>query len=87
MYLISHPVMVLPLLRITQGKKGVGGGGTRAMAGEEEGGQSLEPVVGENKTLRRRLRERERERGNQELYKERWGARVNNKGGGRRCKK
>lgn len=27
------------------------------------------------------MRERERERGNQELYKERLGVRVNNKGG------
>lgn len=78
--------MVLPLLRITQGKKGVGGGGTRAMAGEEEGGQSLEPVVGENKTLRRRMRERERERQSRAVQGK-VGSEGKQQGGGRRCKK
>ena len=63
MYLISHPLMVLPLLRITQGKKGGWGcGGTRAWRQERrEGGRTG--------------LKKDRGRGNQELYK----VRVNSK--------
>lgn len=73
MYLISHPLMVLPLLRITQGKKRAGGTG----AWRERRGQSLELLFGEREQDLRKTEERER--GNQELYKERWGARVHNR--------
>lgn len=65
--------MVLPLLRITQGKKRAGGTG----AWRERRGQSLELLFGEREQDLRKTEERER--GNQELYKERWGARVHNR--------
>lgn len=55
MYLISHPLMVLPLLRITQGKKRAGGTG----AWRERRGQSLELLFGERTRLKKDRRERE----------------------------
>lgn len=61
MYLISHPLMVLPLLRITQGKKEVGG--RKGMAREEDRGWGAV-----TEALRKReqdLRKAEGGRGNQ----------------------
>lgn len=57
MYLISHPLMVLPLLRITQGKKRAGGTG----AWRERRGQSLELLFGEREQDLRKTEERERQ--------------------------
>lgn len=64
--------MVLPLLRITQGKKRVGARGHGGRGGGSHWSCSSEREQDLRKT-------EERERGNQELYKERWGARVHNR--------